>query len=326
MTGEDPERVKGADFSRRVFDNAAVGMALATTDGAIVRANERLASMLGLPPRQLEGRTLQVLAFAGSASALAEKLQRLAKAGDGSFADTFCFRRQDGEALWAEVTCSLQRNDDGGPLLVVLRDVTEERRLAAHQSVLVQELSHRTKNLLTIVQVLARQLARHAPTTDSFETEFSARLAGLAATHDLLAENQWTGADLAGIAHRQSVAASAPDGKRLRLDGPPILVRPAAAQHLGMALHELAGFSARAGALSAAGGVVRLAWRTAGGRLSAVWSEESAIANPRAPDGFARIVLVDMVAYALAGKAAVDVGPSGLVWTLDAPLATVVRG
>src|SRR5690606_27147834 len=112
-----------------------------------------------------------------------------------------------------------------------------------------REVNHRAKNLLAVVQAVARQTARGAEPAQ-FAEHFGERLAGLAASHDLVVGSEWRGVDLAQLVGSQIGAFRDLLGSRIRLDGPPVQIVPSAAQAIGMALHELATNSGKYGALS----------------------------------------------------------------------------
>ena len=114
----------------------------------------------------------------------------------------------------------------------------------------MRELTHRSKNLLAVIQAMARQTARHAGSTDGFLNQFSARLQALAASHDLLVRESWHGASLRELIESQLAAYHRQRRRADRLDGDPVALKPEAAQNLGLALHELAVNAAKFGALS----------------------------------------------------------------------------
>ena len=139
-------------------------------------------------------------------------------------------------------------------------DITERKEGEAHLRLLMRELTHRSKNLLAVIQAMARQTARNAGTTESFLERFSARLQGLARSHDLLVQEGWHGAGLDELARSQLGHYIDRSGAQVRIEGPSVLLRPEAAQSLGLALHELATNAAKYGALSVPTGEVSIKW------------------------------------------------------------------
>jgi PAS domain S-box-containing protein len=156
-------------------------------------------------------------------------------------------------------------------------DVTERKEGEAHLRLLMRELTHRSKNLLAVIQAMARQTARRAGTIEGFLEQFSNRLQALARSHDLLVQEGWHGAGLRELVRSQLGHYLDRDGSQVRIEGPSLLLRPEAAQSLGLALHELATNAAKYGALSVPTGQVSIQWAAQTDAdppgLEIVWSE-----------------------------------------------------
>jgi PAS domain S-box-containing protein len=155
-------------------------------------------------------------------------------------------------------------------------DVTDHRAAQHSQRVLINELNHRMKNTLTVVQAMAEQTFREdRPMADAIAC-FGGRLRALAAMQDQLVASAWEAVSL-----RDLIAATCapldPGGGRIRLEGPCLVVCAEKAVTLTMALHELLTNAVKYGALSNDTGRVSITWRTcveAGGqRLRLVWKE-----------------------------------------------------
>ena len=155
----------------------------------------------------------------------------------------------------------------------VSTDITEREARARHVEFIMRELSHRSKNLLSVIIAIARQSIRQSASLEDFGLRFNERLTALARLHDILVQEQWRGASLHTIAQSQ-IAPFA--GNRFSLDGPTINVRPDVAQVLSMVFHELATNAAKYGALSSAEGNVSVTWKLISDgqkRLSIQWQE-----------------------------------------------------
>ena len=196
---------------------------------------------------------------------------------------------------------------------------------------ILQELVHRTKNILSLVQAMMRQLARGTDNVEEFQRAVSGRLAGLAQSIEALAKQQWGGIPLASLVdlHLTTVTGSV---DRVDRSGPDLLVNANAVQNLGLVFHELATNSVKYGALSVLEGRLRIEWQVlepggAGGepRLRLSWIEENGppVQQPTRR-GFGSTVIERHAAGAFAGSVTVDFAPSGLRWTLIAPLASFV--
>src|SRR6476469_7022596 len=116
----------------------------------------------------------------------------------------------------------------------------------------MRELTHRTKNLLSVVQAIAMQTAKSGGRLDDFHERFAARLQGLAGSHDLLVQENWSGASMSELVRSQLGHYADSVGQQIHLSGPALLLEPEAAQNLGMALHELSTNAAKYGSLSVA--------------------------------------------------------------------------
>jgi len=139
-------------------------------------------------------------------------------------------------------------------------DITERRAGEEHLRLLMRELTHRSKNLLAVIQALARQTSRHAGSLDNFLEEFGARLQALSRSHDLLVQEEWHSAGLRDLVRSQLGHYIDRDQSQIGIEGPPVHLKPEAAQSLGLALHELAVNAAKYGALSTPKGHVDVKW------------------------------------------------------------------
>lgn len=139
-------------------------------------------------------------------------------------------------------------------------DITERKAGEEHLRLLMRELTHRSKNLLAVIQALARQTSRHAVTIDSFLDQFTARLQALSRSHDLLVQEEWHSASLRELVRSQLGHYLDRDEPQITVGGPAVHLKPEAAQSLGLALHELAVNAAKYGALSVPEGRVSVTW------------------------------------------------------------------
>ncbi len=144
-------------------------------------------------------------------------------------------------------------------------DVTEEVMAQRRQELLLEELNHRVKNTLAVVQGLAGQSFRTIDATGEARRIFNERLRALAAAHDLLTSQNWEASTLSDTLVSSIQAATGDDLTRFDLDGPNVLLSPKLAVALAMTVHELCTNAVKYGALS-----------TQGGRCAITWSVEPA--------------------------------------------------
>jgi PAS domain S-box-containing protein len=229
--------------------------------------------------------------------------------------------RPDGEIVWILVRGRARYGEDGQPLAVagVSLDITERKHVEQRQRVLLDELNHRVKNTLAVVQSIARQTRRSALDSASFDDTFAARIDALAQAHDLLTRTAWDGAMLSDVIAQILAPYARPAGEPsfIVVDGPPVRLGPNAAVTLNLAFHELAMNAAKYGALSAKGGRVDVTWfvdRSAGSPMIEItWIERGGPAvSPPGREGFGYRLIKTGIPRELGGTVAVDFAPGGL--------------
>jgi PAS domain S-box-containing protein len=190
----------------------------------------------------------------------------------------------------------------------MLIDLTEEKARQAHIEFVMRELSHRSKNLLAVVQAIAFRSLRTADTFADFETKFLARIHSLARAHDLLVRQEWSGVNIHDVVKAELAIFDGGRAKRIDVRGDTIALNAAAAQNMALALHELATNAIKSGALSCDAGRVALSWAPAEGGVRVLWQESGAPAvGTPARKGFGTTMLT-----ALFQQAQFDYEPDGL--------------
>ncbi|MEQ1698334.1 MAG: PAS domain S-box protein [Hyphomicrobiaceae bacterium] len=256
---------------------------------------------------------------------------KLARSGERVRTETQRLRK-DGTSI--EVSLDLAPiGDKNGSIIgmsTIAHDITEKKAADKHQHFLMRELTHRSKNLLAVIDAMARQTVRSADSLADFEKRFSSRIQGLAASHDLLVSQNWAAASLRELISKHIQIFSGDIHSRLESSGPDVYVGVEAAQTIGLALHELATNSVKYGALSRPGGKIHVHWsfeNMSGDRkgLCVVWQERGGppVTKP-ARTGFGHIVIERMVAQSLSGDVTLNYAPGGLIWTLRFPTSLLV--
>ncbi len=208
--------------------------------------------------------------------------------------------------------------------VLVFRDVTERRRTAQRQTMLVGELNHRVKNALAIVQSLVQASLRQATTKPAqiMAQTLAERLQALHRAHDLLLESQWSGASLKAMVERELDPYRREGGPKIVIKGPDVLLPPQCTSILAMTLHELATNAVKYGALSQNIGQLGVSWKTArGNRLLLVWEERGVpVAAPKRSTGFGMQLIDRGIRHNLGGETKVDFRPVGLYVEMNVPL------
>jgi PAS domain S-box-containing protein len=251
-------------------------------------------------------------------------------------ATEFRIRRRNGEIRWLE-TLGLAHfegtGDDRRAVSIVgtVADITErkamedERRARAEKEhLLMREMNHRAKNMLSVVDAIAHQTATRSP--EDFLRRFSERIQALSANQDLLLRTEWKGVDIRGLVHAQLAHFADLVGSRISADGPTLRLKASSAQAIGLALHELATNAGKYGALSTARGRVDICWSADDGAFTMSWTESGgpAVSTPQRR-GFGTIVMGVMAERSVGGKVDIDYAPSGVTWRLTCPAASALE-
>jgi PAS domain S-box-containing protein len=198
-------------------------------------------------------------------------------------------------------------------------DITARKRAEQRQMLLAREVDHRARNVLTLVQSIVR-LTR-AGDVEAFSAAIEGRITALARVHTILSLSSWEGAELGGLIREELAPFIARDASRVSASGPLVRLKPAAAQTLALALHELATNAVKYGALSSLTGSLSVAWREAGGHLQLEWREcEGPRISAPSRRGFGTRSVIASVETQLGGQVEFDWKAEGLVCRLSIPL------
>jgi len=195
-------------------------------------------------------------------------------------------------------------------------------RAEAQQRMLIEELNHRVKNMLTVVNAMARQTLSSTPEPEVFTEKFMRRIDALGRTHALLSREQWGTVQLADVARESLEHYLVEERNRVFLKGPPIALDPKTALALGIVFHELATNAIKHGALSNQQGNVEVKWSLNGdGAVKLDWNENKGPeVRPPPITGFgSRLIKLEMT-HELNGEVELNYDSSGLKVVLGFPL------
>lgn len=208
-----------------------------------------------------------------------------------------------------------------GGSVVTLIDLTERKSVEKRQALLMRELDHRVKNLLTMVLSIGSRTIAGAKDLDDFRHRFTSRVQALAATHNLLADAAWTGLGLAAMIRRELAPYVSSTGPRLAMDEFDVTVSPDVAIAFGLVIHELTTNAVKYGALSCDDGIVSVSCRPGDGSCEVLWTESGGPAVvPPATYGFGQTLIARSFRRGGAAGAAVEFAPSGVTCRMIIPL------
>jgi PAS domain S-box-containing protein len=229
-------------------------------------------------------------------------------------------QRKHGSLIVVSLTVSPVTDADGKIVGAskIARDITEQKRTSDQIATLAREAEHRSKNVLANVQAMVN--LSQADGAAELKKAIEGRIQALAHVHSLFITSRWIGAELSTIAGHELAPYSKSGEKRMRINGPQVLLEPNTAQAVAVTLHELATNAAKYGALSVYAGRVDLEWSHERGRLNLRWTETGGpTVQPPTRRGFGGRMIEQMIAQ-LKGESRFDWRAEGLVCEMTLPV------
>jgi two-component sensor histidine kinase/ActR/RegA family two-component response regulator len=221
----------------------------------------------------------------------------------------------------------LQADIDAKALLAQAGIDAKEREAADKlQKLILEEMHHRIKNTLATVSAIATQSLRTATSITLAQQAIEGRLMALGRAHDLLMQASWANASLTDVVRGAIEPFGGRNAGRFSVDGPDIAITSSAVITLAMTFNELSTNTTKFGALSVSGGSVEIAWTIDDGtqRLQLTWTEKGGPAvQPPTRKSFGTRMM-ESLGQQLHGKVLLDYRPTGFVYSLEAPLASVM--
>jgi two-component sensor histidine kinase/ActR/RegA family two-component response regulator len=221
----------------------------------------------------------------------------------------------------------LQADIDAKALLAQAGIDAKEREAADKlQKLILEEMHHRIKNTLATVSAIATQSLRTATSIMLARQAIEGRLMALGRAHDLLMQASWANASLTDVVRGAIEPFGGRNAGRFSVDGPDIAITSSADITLAMTFNQLTTNTTKFGALSVPGGSVGIAWTIDDGtqRLQLIWTENGGPAvQPPTRKSFGTRMM-ESLGQQLHGKVLLDYRPTGFVYSLEAPLASVM--
>lgn len=307
-------------------DNIAQLAWIADKDGSIYWYNRRWYEYTGTCAAEVQGWDWHKVHHPDHVERVIERLKECLRTGT-ELEDTFPLRGHDGAYRWF-LTRAVPVRDAAGEITCWFgtnTDVTGMREAERRIELLLMEVNHRAKNLLAVVQSLAK---RTALSGEDFVERLERRIAGLAANQDVLVQRNWSAVPLDELIEAQ-LGCLVDLRQQVSLSGPALVIQPSAAEAVSMALHEMATNAEKYGALSTPAGRVEISWNVCGTGVSAEfvlhWRE---LGGPRvlvpSARGFGSRIIEDVPKGKLRATVITDYAADGFRFTLRCPPGNVL--
>jgi PAS domain S-box-containing protein len=302
-------------------DYAIIAMDL---DGLVTIWNEGARRILGWAEEEIIGRPASVFFTLEDRQRGVPQSEMQAALTKGFGSDERWHLKKGGTCFWASGEMMPLR-DAGGAVqgfVKILRDRTEHRQAEERQALLVQELSHRVKNTLAMVQAIAAQTFRGEVSFAEARSSFNSRLQALSKAHDVLLRGSWTQASLRTLVDSVRDVHTSGQEVRFQINGPDVTLGARAALSFALVLHELATNAMKYGALSDQKGIVSVSWQVTGPtsaqRLHFEWVESGGprVVTPK-QRGFGSRLIEHSFSGEDGGVVELIYAPAGVRFVLD---------
>jgi PAS domain S-box-containing protein len=305
---------------REILDAQREMVCRFSADGTIRYVNRAYAASLGHTPEDLAGRNLWEFVARDDHDGVGAQMARLTLAcPEVTIENRFETAAGPRWTLWNNAALAFDADGKWAMAQSTGIDITERRELEERTKLLIEELNHRVKNMLMVVQSIAYQTFRGTAVPADHVEKFNQRLSALAAAHTALSDGAWVGAPMADLV-REATAICERDSKgrpAVTQSGPQIMLSARLTVPLVMVLHELSTNAIKYGALSVPEGQVAVSWahcETEDRRIALEWRESGGppVSAPR-KTGFGSQLIGEAVNHLMRGDAHIDYAASGLV-------------
>jgi PAS domain S-box-containing protein len=296
-----------------------------------IYANQALLTMWGMTWEQAQGKTCLEIGYEPWHAAMHdEEIDRVIATRQPIRGDVPFPHAEKGVRVYDYIfTPVIGLNGEVEAIAGSTRDVTERKQQEQRMQLMVNELNHRVKNSLVMIQSLIRQSMRGSSGMQEAQEKIDARILALSTTHNVLTREGWHSADLTEIVSC-AIAPYAVEEGRFQISGGSCRLSPHKAVALSMALHELCSNALKYGALSVPEGTVRIAWQrdvsaaAKGKGMVLDWQEAGGpVPRPDSVKGFGTRLLEQGLSHDLGGATVLAFAPEGVRYSAQIPLEEV---
>jgi PAS domain S-box-containing protein len=310
---------------RVLLESAPNGFVLVDERGTIKMVNASAEKLFGYSREELVGKDVEALVpeqHIPEHRKVRASYQEKPEVRSMGLGRDLSGRRKDGSEFPVEIGLNPVGRDGGPGVLATVMDISARKRAEESQRLIIGEMKHRTRNLLTIVQAIISSTLKESKTVAEADSVLNGRIHSLSQAYSILADAAWEGASLAKILSGQPIL----DTKRVTVDGCEISVTPRAAQQFAMIVHELATNALKYGALSSPDGRISISGKMNryNGSGSFVFSWQESGGPPVSPPtrrGFGSVILLD--AAQQFGSVTMNYLPEGLIYQLQLDLREI---
>ncbi|HEV2594846.1 MAG TPA: CHASE3 domain-containing protein [Sphingomicrobium sp.] len=318
LINRDAQLAEQIEELNALYASAPIGLAFFSRDFRYLRINEELARINGRSVAENIGRPVREITPM-SAEPIEEMVDHVFRTGEPARDIELAAAAPNDPGVprhW--LTGYYPVKNDRGDVEAVgawVLEISERKRAEERETLLAREVDHRAKNLLAVVQSVV-QLTQ-ANDAQELKAGIIGRIQALARAHSLLAESRWDGAQLDDLVREELAPYLSGSDARVRVEGPALMLRPAAAQSLGIVLHELATNAVKYGALSTPSGLLEVRWHRKRDGLEIHWSERDGpdVEEPTL-SGFGSKIIRASIERQLHGTLVQDWRPEGLQCTI----------
>lgn len=239
---------------------------------------------------------------------------------------TFRYRRPDGRQRWLLARGRLEHESNGDfSVNGIVIDETERRQTEQRMRMLLGELQHRVKNVISMVRSLSTRTLANSTSLEDYGAHFDGRIGSLARMQGVLTRSPKAEIDLGELVHEEFRQLAAREGEQLQLTGETVFLRHRSAELIGLVIHELVTNAVKFGALSTPKGKVFVDWWVLDDpprRLVLHWREEGVPLINLHPhkNGFGRELIEQGLPYELGATTRMDFAAGGLRCMIETPL------